>query len=115
MVHNGSCHCGHIRFEVEGDLTEALSCNCSICSKKGALLWAVPKQNFRLLTQDEGAARYLFNNHVLVHRFCPICGIHPYAEDAKPGDEPSAYINIRCLDGVDLASLPVQTFDGRSM
>jgi len=29
--------------------------------------------------------------------------------------EPSAYINIRCLEGVDLASVPVIDFDGRSM
>ena len=42
MIHRGSCHCGRIAFEVEGELTAAVACNCSICSRKGALLWAVP-------------------------------------------------------------------------
>ncbi|HEY4162342.1 MAG TPA: GFA family protein [Dongiaceae bacterium] len=115
MIHQGSCHCGNIRFEVEGELNAAISCNCSICVKKGALLWAVPRQNLRLLTNTNAIERYTFNNHVIAHRFCPVCGIHPFAEDAKPSDEPSAYINIRCLDGADLESVEVQEFDGRSM
>jgi hypothetical protein len=115
VIHKGSCHCGNIRFEVEGELTGAASCNCSICSKKGALLWAVPRRNLRLLTREESADRYLFNKHAIVHRFCPVCGIHPYAEDADQNGEPSAYINIRCLEGVDLETVAVIPFDGRSI
>ncbi|RUV29345.1 GFA family protein, partial [Mesorhizobium sp. M5C.F.Ca.IN.020.32.2.1] len=42
MLYKGNCHCGKIAFEVEGNLTGAVRCNCSICSRKGALLWAVP-------------------------------------------------------------------------
>ena len=38
MRYKGSCHCGQIAFEVEGELDTALSCNCSICARKGALL-----------------------------------------------------------------------------
>jgi hypothetical protein len=53
---------------------------------------------------------YTFNKHAIKHRFCQTCGIHPFAE----GDGWVA-INIRCLDDVDLASITVQPFDGRSM
>ncbi len=34
-MRQGSCHCGAIRFEVEGTFEEALECNCSHCSRKG--------------------------------------------------------------------------------
>jgi len=34
--YNGSCHCGQIVFAVKGELNEAVECNCSICSRKGA-------------------------------------------------------------------------------
>jgi len=34
MEYKGSCHCGKITFIAQGELTEALSCNCSICQKK---------------------------------------------------------------------------------
>ena len=42
-MHKGSCHCGNMKFEVEGELTQVVSCNCSICARKGALLWSVPR------------------------------------------------------------------------
>jgi|SRR6266850_2656094 len=115
MLYRGSCHCGAIAFEVEGELAGAVACNCSICSRKGALLWAVPRDQLRLLTSDEGVGTYSFNKHAIEHRFCRACGIHPYAEDSGAESSRTAYINIRCLENLDLASVPVQEFDGRSM
>ena len=34
---NGSCHCGAIAYTVEADPEAAMSCNCSICSRLGAV------------------------------------------------------------------------------
>jgi hypothetical protein len=83
MRYKGSCHSGKVAFEVEGELEGAVACNCSICSRKGALLWAVPRDQLRLLTPEDGMGRYTFNNHVIEHRFCRTCGMHPYAEDVE--------------------------------
>lgn len=115
MMHKGSCHCGRVAFEVEGDIGEAMVCNCSICSRKGALMWFVPRDQLRLLTPDENAATYTFNKHVIKHRFCPVCGIHPYGEGVDPHGKRMAAINIRCLEDVDPASIPVRHFDGKSL
>ena len=114
MLHTGSCHCGRIRFEVAGEIDGALSCNCSICQRKGSLLWFVPHDKLQLKTPDEAAATYTFNKHVIKHRFCPVCGMHPYGEGVDPKGNRIAAINVRCLEGLDLASVPVQHFDGRS-
>jgi len=114
MTHQGSCHCGHIKFEVEGDIGAAMSCNCSMCQRKGILMWFVPRDALRLQTPDENASTYLFNKHVIRHRFCPTCGIHAYGEAPAPSGEPMAAINIRCLEGIDLQAIPVTHFDGRS-
>ena len=115
MLHKGSCHCGNIRFEVEGELTQVVACNCSICARKGALLWAVPRDTLRVLSSDQGIGTYTFNHHVIAHRFCRTCGIHPYAEDVASREERSAYVNVRCLEGVEPGSFPVLQFDGRAM
>jgi hypothetical protein len=115
MLYKGSCHCGNIAFEVNGEIEAAVVCNCSICSRKGALLRAVPRSDLRLTTPEESIGRYVFNNHVIEHRFCRTCGIHPFAEDAPTRAERSAYINIRCLEDVDIAAIPTIEFDGRSM
>jgi hypothetical protein len=115
MVHTGSCHCGGIRYEVEGTVDSGLACNCSMCSRKGSLLWFAPWEKFRLLTDEANAGTYLFNKHVIQHRFCKTCGIHPYAEGVHPKTgQKMAAINLRTLENFDLASVPVHHVDGRS-
>ena len=57
MTHySGSCHCGGIAFDVEGKIDSVLSCNCSICSRKGSLLWFVPRTSLRLKTPASAAS-----------------------------------------------------------
>ncbi len=115
MKYQGSCHCGRIGFEVDGELDGAMSCNCSICQRKGSLLWFVPGEQLRLLTPENDMATYTFNKHAIKHHFCPVCGIHPFGEAADPSGTPMAAVNIRCLEGLDLDAVPVQQFDGRSL
>lgn len=33
MLHKGSCLCGRVTFEIDGDLTDVLNCHCSMCRK----------------------------------------------------------------------------------
>jgi hypothetical protein len=114
MKYKGGCHCGQIAYEVEGEIAQVTACNCSICSRKGSLLWFVPKKNFRLLTSEERMGTYLFNKHIIKHHFCPTCGIHPFAEAVDPSGNPMAAINARCLEGVEVSTLEIKHFDGRS-
>jgi hypothetical protein len=115
MTQTGSCHCGRIRFQVEGEPDEAMACNCSICLRRGSLLWFVPRERLKLLTPEDAAATYTFNEHVIRHRFCPVCGIHPFGEGTDPQGQAIAAINVRCLEGVELDRIPVTHFDGRSL
>lgn len=115
MIYHGSCHCGRVAFEVDGEISGVVACNCSICSRKGALMWFVPRQKLTLLTPEEAAATYTFNKHVIKHRFCPTCGIHPYGEGVDAKGQRMAAINIRCLEDLDLDAIPVSHFDGRAM
>ena len=114
MIYKGSCHCGNVAFEVEGELGGVMSCNCSICRRKGVLMWFVPRAQLRLATPEDAAATYTFNKHVIKHRFCPTCGIHPYGEGTDPKGNAMAAVNVRCLDGVDVDKLEVQHYDGAS-
>src|SRR5690606_19817417 len=114
MMYKGSCHCGQVAFEVEGEIDGAISCNCSMCLRRGSLLWFVPREQFRVLTPEDTASAYTFNKHVIKHRFCPICGILPYGEGVDAKGNRMAAVNVRCIEGIDLASVPVQERDGRS-
>jgi len=113
-TYHGSCHCGRVRFEIEADITRVTRCNCSICSKKGALLLRVPPERFRLVAGEDALQTYQFNRKVARHLFCGTCGIHPFS---RPRAAPEQYtINVRCLDDYDVeAEGPeVALFDGRN-
>ena len=113
-MHRGSCHCGRVAFEVEGDFTEVMECNCSHCSRKGYLLWFVPRDQLRLRCAADSYGTYRFNKHVIAHHFCPSCGCAPFATGTAPSGAQTAAINVRCLEDVDLASVTRVPVDGRS-
>ena len=114
MKYQGRCHCGRVAFSVSGQISGALECNCSICHRKGSVLWFVPREQFELVTPEEAAASYTFNRHVIKHRFCKFCGIHAYGEGVDPKGNSIAAVNLRCIDGFELSSVPIQQYDGRS-
>jgi hypothetical protein len=98
-TYKGGCHCGRIAFEVEGELQQAVDCNCSICTKRGALLWFVPRAQMRLSTPEADLSTYTFNTHRIRHRFCGTCGCAPFGEGVDPAGVAMAAVNIRCLAG----------------
>ncbi|MGH8280661.1 MAG: GFA family protein [Gammaproteobacteria bacterium] len=114
MKYQGSCHCGRIDFEVEGEITQVADCNCSMCRRRGGLLWFVPRENLRLRTPEADLGTYTFNTHHLKHHYCPKCGIAPFSDGEKAGKAMAA-VNVRCLEGVDISTLKVNHFDGRSL
>jgi hypothetical protein len=117
VKYTGSCHCGNVTYEVdiEGGLQGVMECNCSMCSRKGAKMTFVARDKLRLTTPESNARTYLFNKHVIQHRFCPECGIHAYGIGQDRQGNEMAMVNVRCLEGVEIDKLPVKHFDGRSL
>lgn len=115
MKYHGSCHCGGVQFEVEGTPERVMACNCSICSRLGTLLWFVPRAQLTLLTAPGAVADYTFGPATVRHRFCPVCGVHPYGEGTGPDGTPMAAVNVRCLEGLEFDTLPVDHYDGRAL
>lgn len=111
----GSCHCGAVRYEVDGDVDQAIECNCSHCSRKGYLLWFVPRSALRVIEGEAAMSSYRFNRHVIDHRFCARCGCAPFGLGTAPDGRETAAINVRCLENVDLAAVRRVPFDGRAL
>ncbi|MEA9580158.1 MULTISPECIES: GFA family protein [Xanthomonas] len=117
MLYAGSCHCGSIAFELETDapITEVYDCNCSLCRRRGGLLWFGTRTQLRLQAAAEAVGTYRFNHHHIEHHHCPQCGIAPFSEGANPKTgEASVAVNVRCLPALDLTTLRVQQVDGAS-
>jgi len=110
-MQTGGCHCGRVRFEVDGAPQEIVECNCSICSRKGYLHWIVPRAAFRLVSGAEELSTYRFGTGTAQHHFCRHCGV---ASFYVPRSHPDGIdVNARCLEGVDVGALPRRPFDGR--
>lgn len=116
MSFQGSCHCGAVTFTVDADLPEqALSCNCSICRRKGLLLAFFPVSAFTLNSGKEQLTTYLFNKHQVHHQFCQVCGTETFAHAQAPDGSEKYAINLRCVPELELSKLQLHHYDGASL
>jgi hypothetical protein len=113
VTHNGGCHCGRVRFEVEAPAElEVELCNCSICSMTSYLHLIVPRSRFHLLQGKNDLTTYTFNTGVAKHLFCATCGIKSFYVPRSNPDGIS--VNARCLDPATVERVRVRDFDGRN-
>jgi hypothetical protein len=113
--YTGGCHCGEVRFEVTADISKVVSCNCSICQKRGALWSFVPAADFGLRAGADDLRDYQFGKKKVHHVFCAQCGVGSFSRGTAPDGSQMIAINVRCLDDVDIAALTTTPFDGRSL
>ena len=111
--HLGSCHCGAVRFEVDWQITELTTCDCSLCVKRNALMTKVPETALSLVQGADMLAVYQWNTHKAVHHFCRVCGIYVFHRKRAAPDHFG--VNVFCLDGFDVRSIAVVATEGASM
>jgi len=115
MSYSLSCHCGAVALEAEGEPpAKAMSCNCSMCRRRGYLLHFVPAGDVTLTTPRHALADYRFNKGKIAHLFCTTCGCAPFGEGEGPGGEKMVALNLRCAEGIDLDALELEKVDGAS-
>jgi len=108
----GGCHCGKVRYEVETELKNLISCNCSHCQKKGVILDFVDKAKFKLLSGKEFLTDYFFNKKSIRHTFCKVCGIQAFGEGIST---PKVAINVNTIDDIDTSKLEVSRHNGKDV
>ena len=113
-MHTASCHCGHLKLEIDAPLDNAIECNCSICAKKGYILAFAPASQVRVVS-DADIRGYRFHSMKIEHAFCGHCGCSPFGRGEAPNGTDTYAINLRCVDGLDLSSVNISPFDGRSL
>ena len=114
MSIKGSCHCGKIAFEAEGAPDQAMECNCSHCARKGFLLRFTTPDKFTVVGDESAMTLYRFNKHVIQHRFCPVCGVEPFARGKSRDGKEMVAVNLRCVPDFDRSTIKVVAVDGKS-
>jgi len=74
---SGSCLCGQIRYQIAGELRQALHCHCSMCRKATGAAFrtraAVRADEFQWTAGSELVTRYASSPSDL-RTFCSVCG-----------------------------------------
>ncbi|WP_434708903.1 GFA family protein [Pseudomonas sp. R1-1] len=74
-LHNGGCHCGHIRYQFSGALHDIAHCHCSICRKvSGGIVttWiTMPRASFQWLAAEPASYQ---SSDSCNRFFCSNCG-----------------------------------------
>ena len=113
MARSGGCHCGAVRYEVEGEAVYHAICHCDDCrASSGAPMvawYAIKEEQFRLLSGEPA----VFEGTPGAERaFCPHCGTGLFYRNAQilPGlvdiqsatfDDPAAdppSLQVQCAD-----------------
>lgn len=113
-TYTGSCHCGKTRYQVTTDLAQTITCNCSICSRRGWILTFVSEDDFKPISGTTEQTKYQFGKKHIEHLFCPVCGVSSFGRGTGPDGKRMVSINVRCLEGVDLSALKPFAYDGAS-
>lgn len=113
--YKGSCHCQAVTYEVTGDFTTGMRCNCSHCQRKGFLLGFVEEENFKLLSGFDNVTTYQFNKKHIDHIFCKTCGVQSFAIGTDAKGNKAVMINLNCLENFDPNILKITEYDGKNI
>jgi hypothetical protein len=114
-TYTASCHCGSVVCTASADFSSGITCNCSICRRKGHILAFAKPENFTLKTPRNNLTVYTFNTHNIRHQFCKTCGCSPFGEGIGSNGEAMVAINLRCIEEIDLGKIKITEFDGAKL
>ncbi|MBT3426071.1 MAG: GFA family protein [Gammaproteobacteria bacterium] len=110
-----ACHCGAVELNLTmpNGLEKLRRCNCSICSRKGAVVASVKIENLEVTKGREVLTAYTFNTHTAKHYFCSVCGI--YTHHRRRSDPTEFGINLSCVQGISIEDyLHIGYMDGKN-
>lgn len=108
----GTCHCGAISVTLPSPPEEAISCNCSICRRLGAV-WAYYEfGTVRITGHPEHTQDYIQGDKTLKMIRCSTCGCVTHWEPLDPESGARHGVNLRNFEPGLLESVHTRDFDG---
>ena len=83
-MHKGSCLCGAVSFEVEGELAPPDACHCTMCRKQSGHVWAstdIPTS--RVTIRGEERLTWYQSSEKVRRGFCSVCGSYLFWDPVR--------------------------------
>ena len=107
----GSCLCGAVRWQFEGQPDGATACNCTACRRYG-VLWAYDYEGEGI--KVSGRTQAYVRGKALEFHFCPVCGCVVFWRGQQRDQQGRLRIavNLRLAEPEAVAQIPIDHFDG---
>jgi hypothetical protein len=107
----GSCHCGAVRWQLEGQPDGATACNCTVCRRYGAL-WAYDYEDEGITVF--GRTQPYVRGKAIEFHFCPVCGCVAFwrAQQKDQEGRRRIAVNLRLAEPEAVAQIPIDHFEG---
>jgi hypothetical protein len=107
----GSCHCGAVRWQYDGQPDGATACNCTVCRRYGVLwIYGFEGEGVRV----SGETRSYRRGKAIDFHFCGVCGCMSFyrALQPEPDGRHKIAVNVRLSEPEAVAAIPIDHFDG---
>jgi hypothetical protein len=107
----GSCHCGAVRWELDGPVDGATACNCTVCRRYG-VLWAYGYEDVDI--RFSGETKIYVRGKTTEFHFCSHCGCVAFQRliDTGADGRRRVAVNLRLAETEAVAQIPIDHFDG---
>lgn len=118
---SGRCHCGNIDYTLFAPVPKTelplRSCDCTFCSRQGAVYTSHPHARLQVRIADEASIQwYRFGSETAEVLFCTICGVMTLIT-CDIDDHLYAVLNANTVNGlhIDRTNLTTVSHEGYSL
>ncbi|MEW5250475.1 GFA family protein [Microbulbifer sp. 2201CG32-9] len=111
MVH-GKCHCGNVSLTIDKPSAEATQCNCSICSRYGAIWGYFQPAQVAVSIGEKGVSAYSHGDQCIRFISCSHCHCATHYHTTTTVSPARLAINYRMFDAEILEAIKIRYFDG---
>jgi len=106
-----SCHCGNVKITIPDSTDVVTQCNCSACSRFGALWAYFNPQDVSVLCHVEHLGAYCWGDKTITFHHCKTCACVTHYMPTDRGNKQKMAVNFRLVSPAIVDSTSVRYFD----
>ena len=106
-----SCHCGKVKIQIPNSTEKVTSCNCSVCTRYGALWAYFEPINVTVNCDKDALGSYSWGDKTIEFKHCKSCGCITHYTPTDCGNKDRMAVNFRLVPANILKSVKIRYFD----
>jgi hypothetical protein len=106
------CHCGNLQLLARQSPSSITACNCSICSRIGALWAYYDRKKVEIIMGTKPVKTYAWGEKTISYHRCDECGCTTHYTSIESDGSELVAINCRMAPLAEISDIPVREFDG---